>query len=394
MACAVLACFAGCRSGAFPQYPENYREYAYVANAGSGTVSVLDLVRLRLQSSLQVGTHPVAIVASPSRNEVYVASQGSGLGPGSLAIVDTERNVVAARVTLGRMPSALAVDPPGDRLYAANASGNNVSVLDLRSRRLLGTVGVGEGPDELAVSPDNRTLVVANRGSDSVSLMDLSPPNALPKLRSSFAGCPGASSIVILPNSSKAFIACSAGHQVLALGLRSSPTQHRGSGSASRDTMLALLDVGEAPVQLALKPDGGEIFAMDRDADAISEIATETNEVGGATIIGARPRYGVVSGDNSLLWVANSAADTVAVYSIDDGKLVNTVHVGSQPGPVLFSADGHLLLTADARSGDVSVLRTFSRNLHREPVYGTLFTLLPAGTEPAALAVKAFRLTH
>ena len=65
----------------------------------------------------------------------------------------------------------------------------------------------------------------------------------------------------------------------------------------------------------------------------------------------------------------------MAVYSIDDGKLVNTVHVGSGPGPMVFSADGHLLLAADTRSGDVSLLRTFSRNLHREPVYGSLFTL-------------------
>ena len=387
-----LAC--GCRTGAFPQYPASYREYAYVANGGSNTVSVIDVVHVRQQAVLQVGSRPVALAANPRTNEVYAASQGAAGGNGSLAVIDAAANRVAATLPLRRMPSAVAVDGASDRLYVTNAGSNSVSVLDLRKRRLLGVVGAGEAPDAAAVSPDSTTLVVANRHSGSVSLMDL-PAEGLPRLRASFADCPGAGSIAILPDASKAFIACSAGHQVMVLGLRTSPPSRRRARRLSApepDRLLALLDVGAGPVRLVMKPDGGEIFVMNREANTVSEIATETNEVGGASLIGARPSYGVVTADNSLLWVANESADSIAVYSIEDGKLINTVHVGNGPGPMTFSADGHLLLAADTRSGDVSVLRTFSRNLHREPVYGTLFTLLPAGSEPDAIVDKAFRL--
>jgi len=48
-----------------------------------------------------------------------------------------------------------------------------------------------------------------------------------------------------------------------------------------------------------------------------------------------------------------------------------------------FSAAGHLLFVVDARSNDVAVVRTSSRSL---------FTLLPAGRGPNAVAVKAFKL--
>ena len=394
-----LAC-TGCRSSAFPSYPADYREYAYIANGGSDTVSVLDLVHVRQERLLKVGAHPRALLASATRNEVYAAA-------GALSIIDAEQNAVVARLPLGRQPSAMALGPNGRRLYVANEGGNNVSVLDLDRRRVVGVAGVGEGPDDLAVTPDGATLVVANRASGSVSLMDLSqddlPRNGgpakstrsadLPRLRSSFSGCPGATGIALLPDSSKAFIACSAGHQVLVLGLKTS-TQKRSLQAPEGDRLLALLDVGAAPVRLAAKPDGGEIFVVNQGANSISEIATGTNEVGGAAVIGQKPVFGIVSSDNSLLWVANQDADTVAVYSIDDGKLVNTVHVGSGPGPMVFSADGHLLLAADTRSGDVSLLRTFSRNFHREPVYGSLFTLLPAGSGPVAMVDKAFRVPH
>ena len=401
-----LVQLGGCRTGAFPQYPANYREYAYVANNGSNTISVLDVVHVRQQALLQVGAHPVALIANPMHNEVYALSEGYGNGNGSLAFIDAESNRVTASLSLGHMPSAAAIDSRGERLYITNAGSNSVSVVNLQARKVIAVAGVGEQPGAVALSPDNTTLVVANQASGSVSLLELpgiktpgnTPDSAgaslTPMVRSTFAGCPGAGSIAILPDSAKAFIACSAGHQVMVISLHTPPSHHAAHSlvTPEPDKLLALLDVGASPARLIIKPDGGEIFVANRDADTISEIATGTNEVGGASLIGARPTFGLVSADNTLLWVANESADTVAAYSIDDGKLINTVHVGSGPGPMAFSADGHLLLAADTRSGDVSLLRTFSRNFHREPVYGTLFTLLPAGNKPSAIVDKSYLL--
>ncbi len=384
----LLTLLAGCRTGHFPEYPPGYREYAYVVNNGGDTVSVLDLVHLRSQATLLVGPHPTAVLASADVNEVYVAVSGSNgvsEGRGSLAIVDAETNRIVARLPLGVHPSAMATDGP--RLYVANAGSNNVSVIDLHTRKVLGVVGVGEQPEALAVAPGGSTLIVANRGADSISLLQLN--RGLPTLRATFNGCPEAGSLAVLPDSSKVLVACTGGHHVMVVGLQSSPGR-RARPTPAKDRLLTFLDVGSRPVHLALKPDGGEVFVSNQGSDTLSEIATGTSEVGGASLIGASPVFAVASQDNALLWVANGDADTVAVYSIDDGKLINTVHTGAGPGALAFSADGHLLLAADTRSGDVSVLRTFSRDLHRRPVYGTLFTLLASGPSPGAIAVKAF----
>ncbi len=387
-----LLLLPGCRSSRFPQYAANYREYAYVANTGSNTVSVLDLVNMRQEAVLAVAPRPVALIAGKTHNEIYVASQGTPGARGAITTIDAETNRIETVLPAGKSPAALALDGPGTRLYAANAGSNNISVLDLRLHNVTGVVGAGEAPDALAVAPDNATLVVANAGSGSVGVYEVTK-GKLPRLRASFPGCPGAGSIAILPDSSKAFIACAAGHRVMTLGLRAARPE-RALPDAATDRLLALLDVGEHPTRLILKPDGGEIFVTNQGSGTVSEIATGTNEVGGAVLVGARPSFGIVSADNALLWISNEAADTVAVYSIDDGKLINTVHVGAGPGPLMFSADGHLVLAADMGAGDVSVLRAFDRNFHHEAVYGTLFTLLPAGSAPAAIVDKAFKLTH
>ena len=73
--------FAGCRPHDFPQYPPNYREYVYVTNGGSDTVTVLDVVNVRVDRELPVGHDPVAVAASPTRNEIYVVNSGAAPAP-------------------------------------------------------------------------------------------------------------------------------------------------------------------------------------------------------------------------------------------------------------------------------------------------------------------------
>ena len=84
--------------------------------------------------------------------------------------------------------------------------------------------------------------------------------------------------------------------------------------------LLALLDVGKSPVSLALKPDGGELVAFNFDAGSISMIETTPNEVSGSYLIGDHPTRGVVSLDNSRLYVSNFGSNNIAVYDIDLGK--------------------------------------------------------------------------
>jgi YVTN family beta-propeller protein len=380
---------AGCRSHDFPQYPSNYREYAYVTNGGSNTVTVLDVVDVRVDRELAVGQKPVAVATSLTRNEVYVVNSGTADGQGSVSVINAENNTVTGAINVHRLPVSIEIDSKGDLAYVANSGSNSISVLDLKARREIAVTGAGEEPVAARLSPDNKTLVVANRRGNSVSLFD---PETH-RVRAIFEGCPGASDAVILPDSSKVFVPCSAGHQIMVIALAHAEVHPAQPGSAQvipaqPDRLETLLDVGQAPMQLALKPDGGEVFALNSLSDSISEIITGTNDVNSVTIIGDTPVRGLVSADNSLLYVANFRAPYVTVYAIDEGQRLPTaqggsIRVGDGSSALAFSNSGLLLFVVDSRSGDVAVVRTTSRSL---------FTLLTAGRAPNAIAVKAFSL--
>ena len=385
----------GCRRAHFPDVPDDYREYAYITSGGNGTVSVLDLVNMRQDRVVQVGTNPTGITANPTRNEIYAVNTGLSNGIGSLSVIDATTNTVTATIPLHRQPYTISVNSTGTRGYVANSGSNSVSVVDLLSHREIAVVGTGEQPGMAMISPDDQTLVVSNRGSGSISVYQVAPAGTAappPKLRATVDQCPGASDIAIVPldprqPSNKAFVACSGGDSVLAISLATpaGSGDHQDS-SQTRDHLLARLRVGKSPVQLAVKPDGGELFVSNFGSGTISEIATSTNEVGGTYRIGNQPVRGLVSQDNSTLWVSNFGADSLSIYSIDDGRIAGGVRTGSGPDAIALSADEHLMLAADARSGDVAVIRTHDRNGPE------LFTMLPAGPRPNAIAVKAFRV--
>ena len=130
-------------------------------------------------------------------------------------MINAETNTVAATIRVQRQPYFIDVDAQGDRAYVANSKSNNVSVLDLARRREIGVIGAGEGPGMARIANDGKTLVITNRASGSVSIADVHSF----KVRSSFDHCPGATDAIILPDSSKAFIACSGGHQIMVIGL-------------------------------------------------------------------------------------------------------------------------------------------------------------------------------
>ena len=370
-----LFTLTACGKPDFPQYPANYREYAYVTNGDSGTVTVLDVVNVRIDREIRVGQNPVAVAASPTRNEVYVVNSGTETSPGSISIIDAEKNAVAAAIPLHRKPLSIDLNAAGTLVYVANSASNSISIVDLKARQEIAQIGAGEEPVAARIASDGNTLVVANRRGNSVSIIDV----VARTVRSIFDGCPGANDVVILPDSSKAFVACSGGHQVMVIALANAKAQ-----PAQPDRLESLLDVGRAPVHLALKPDGGEIFVSNSLSDSVSEIYANKDEVAGATMIGEDPVRGLVSSDNSLLYVANYRSQYVTAYSIDDGKRLGPpfLHVGDGPVALAFSNSGYLLFVVDNRSSDVAVVRTPTRSL---------FTILPTGRAPNAIAVKAFK---
>jgi YVTN family beta-propeller protein len=189
---------------------------AYVANSGSGTVSVMFLGALRdphitqvspadtftsavpltlivnghgfssasavrldgislatttVPSSCVAGacrqlsaTVPAAMLAAPRRFVVDVQDGSNFTNASSLMVIGT--------VAVGTSPQAVAVDPTRNLAVVTNSGDNTVSIVDLVALTAAAPVNVGTSPQGVAVLPRLGRAAVTNFGSNNVSIVD------------------------------------------------------------------------------------------------------------------------------------------------------------------------------------------------------------------------------
>ena len=144
--------------------------HAFVPNLDAGTVSVIDLLNLETDATVEVCPGPAGGALTPDQVTYLVACGGSD----ELALLNTASFRVTGRVTgLGPRPFSVAV--PGEGRYAVvnNAGGSTVAVVDLDSRSVAQTIEVGEQPIVVRVHPDGERVFVANEVSGT--LVELIP---------------------------------------------------------------------------------------------------------------------------------------------------------------------------------------------------------------------------
>jgi DNA-binding beta-propeller fold protein YncE/cytochrome c peroxidase len=138
------------------------------ANAGSGSVSLIERATGRLLDELAVGSRPTAIVAAgPGRAVVSVAEAGD------LVLLEPRdgRLVELRRIHVGDEPRGLAVAADGRRAWVALSMGRAVAAVDLEAGRTIESIEVGGLPRHVTLSPDGRSLAVACAGRAEIVIV-------------------------------------------------------------------------------------------------------------------------------------------------------------------------------------------------------------------------------
>jgi len=94
----------------------------------------------------------MALLAVPAQAKqfAYVTNSGSS----SVSVIDTATNTVTATVGVGGRPVAVAITPNGARAYVANSNSNSVSVINTATNTAIATVGVESFPQGLVSELD------------------------------------------------------------------------------------------------------------------------------------------------------------------------------------------------------------------------------------------------
>ncbi len=329
--------------------------YAYTANFGSDSVSVIDTSNNTVVATVGVGSQPYGIAVTPDGTRAYVANCG-----GDVWVINTSSNTVAAKVVVGGCPYGVAITPDGTRAYVTRDNGSSVWAIDTASNTVLAKVDVVATPGGLAISPDGTRVYVASVGTLTVPAAVSVIDTASNTVAATFdvGGLPLA--MAFTPDGTRAYVATS----VPSISVGDSEVSVIDTANNTVLTQVPVLGIGVSPFSVAITPDGTRAYVVTFGADGTGPVAvidTSSNTVVDMVGVGTGPSGVAISPDGTRAYVTiatnvtGNGPGAVSVIDTSSNTVVATVPVGSTPLGVAI-ANG----TGGPPSSTASVLPQFA----------------------------------
>jgi YVTN family beta-propeller protein len=140
-------------------------QWAYVTEAGRGTLSVVQLARRRVVRRVPVGAGAHHLAISPDGRRTWVAL---GEHATTIVILDSSRPGrprVRARLTPPGTAHDLAFAPDGGTVWVTSATSPDVAVLDAHSGALVARIPAGPPPQHVVFGGGTAFLTSGNGGT-------------------------------------------------------------------------------------------------------------------------------------------------------------------------------------------------------------------------------------
>jgi gliding motility-associated-like protein len=282
--------------------------FAYIANGGDNTVSVINTLTNLVVATITVGQGPISVSVNPDGSRVYVTNSI----PSTVSVINTATNTVVATIPVGRFTNNAVVSPDGSRVYATGQA--SISVIDTKANAVISTITVLTEAFAIAVSPDGSKLYVTNELKNLVWVIS----TATNAIIATVAVGQEPSGITISPDGRWVYTTNYSSNTVTVI-------------NTATNKVTATINVGPAPFGITISPDGRLVYVGNAGSNTVSVINTSTNMVGGTISTDTEP-YGLsVTPDGAYLYTADANINSVSVFNTATYLPTTTIKVGSGP---------------------------------------------------------------
>jgi YVTN family beta-propeller protein len=312
--------------------------------------------------------------AGPSTDENMRLYVGNSRGD-DVSIVDMSSLKVIGDVKLGERIHGVCVQPDGKRLFVTVESDHTLRIVDTEKQTQIATVKVSGRPNQCAVTPDGKYVAVPIRDGGKVDIVDAHKQEIVKSL-------PINEPHNALNTGSNRYMYVSAmsGNEVDVINLE-------------KMDYAAHIPVGGRPRPYAVSPDGKTMYVAEANlhgfaiVDILSQKVIERVAMPSEHPTLRQLKYETmdtlthglaITPDGSELWVSSLLDDCVYIYDVQSKKIVGKVPTGEGPNWLAFTPDGKYLSISNTDSDDVSIINVKER---RE------ITRVKVGKVPKRLAV-------
>jgi YVTN family beta-propeller protein len=318
-------------------HPAFTEAQVYVANSGSGTVSVLSTPDHTLLAEIPVGALPSRIAVTPDGAFVYVTNENSG----TMSKISAASNSVVAPISVGSLPKGVAVSADGSSVFVIAAG--TLRQYSVATNAFVRAYSLPTGvPVDVAISPDGAFAYVVDKNQNRCSLYPINLTTGAVMTSTDCTATTGAvggsfpRAVAVRPDGQ--FVYVTAFQDGALQVVRASDYSYAGGGCIISGCPLA----GGGPIGVAVSQDGRFDFTANSNDKAVSIFALD--QVSGLPAVPIRvplptkPWYLDVTPDGTRLYVSHGS-NSVSVIDLTTNPptLIDTLTVGNGPLGVAVS---------------------------------------------------------
>ena len=293
-----------------------------------------------------------------SASDNFLLYVGNSMGD-DVSVVDLASLKVIGDITVGPHVHGVAVTPDGRRLFTTSEVDHTLIISDTETHKIMGTVKLPGKPNQCAVTPDGRYVIVPIRDGDSVAIVDVNQQKIVKLLP-----IKEPHNSLNMGSNKYMFVTSMGSHEIDVIDLE-------------KMDYSAHIPVGGRPRPVVVSKDGRTMYVAVsflhgfNIVDIPEQKVTQRVEMSSEHPGPPRPRqfespdtytHGLaLSPDESEIWVTSLLDDCIYIYDLKAKKVVGRLNTGDGPNWVAFTPDGRLACVSNTDSDDISIFSVKER---------------------------------
>lgn len=284
--------------------------------------------------------------AARAGTRIYVTnSEGD-----DITVIDLASRKVVADIRVGKGVHGACAPADGRTLFTTIESENNLKVIDTAANKVVETIPLTGRPNQCASTPDGHYVAVPIRDKNSVDIIDMQQKKVVKVLP------------VHMPhnsydadNNEHIFVSSMGDHEIDEIDLK-------------KVDYIAKIPVGGVPRPYAVTKDEktlysaltdlhGFVIASLPEKKVVARVNLPSAPPSSCVLEPRTPTHGIeLSPNGKQLWVTSLADSGVYVYDVATKKISREIHTGACPNWIAFTPDGRYVAVSNSASDDASII--------------------------------------
>ncbi len=291
------------------------------------------------------------VSAANSSARLYVTNS---LGD-DITVIDLDTFKVVQDIKVGAHVHGICAPADGRRFFTTIESEHNLKIVDTETAQIVSVIPLTGLPNQCAATPDGRYVGVPIRDGNSVDIVDTTLQKVVKVLPVKVPhNCYNSG------NNYDMYVSSMGDDEIVRIDLRTMTYSEKiPAGGVPRPYAVS---ADEKTLYVALSDFHGFAIASIPQCKVIKRVDLPPAPASQCPLEPHTPTHGLgLSPDDTQLWVTSLADDLVYVYDTRTEKLLGKVSTGKCPNWIAFSPDGKYCCVSNSGSDDCSIIDTRTR---------------------------------